>query len=168
MACMPGAGPLVAGAERAGGEARLVRATRRRADGRRDLDVFVRGIEHDNTAVGDTAADVIVVGAGPAGATAARTMAAAGIRALVLDRARFPRHKPCGGAISMRALSRFPWLSAPLARIATHWISRMHLEGPDRDAVALRSETPAALMIRRLEFDALLVSLAREAGADLV
>lgn len=116
----------------------------------------------------DRAADVIVVGAGPAGATAARTLAEAGVRPLLLDRARFPRHKPCGGAISVRALSRFPWLSAPLARIATHWISRLHLESADRDTVQLRSETPAALMIRRVEFDALLVSLAREAGAELI
>jgi geranylgeranyl reductase family protein len=118
--------------------------------------------------VDDRAAEVMVVGAGPAGATAARALAVAGVQTLVLDRARFPRHKPCGGAISVRALSRFPWLAAPLARITTHWISRLHLEAPDREAVELDSETPAALMIRRVEFDALLVSLACEAGARLV
>jgi geranylgeranyl reductase family protein len=117
--------------------------------------------------VNDRPADVIVVGAGPAGATAARALAAAGVRPLLLDRARFPRHKPCGGAISVRALSRFPWLSAPLARIATHWISRLHLESTTRDVVELRSDAPGALMIRRVEFDALLVALAREAGAEL-
>ena len=47
--------------------------------------------------------DAIVVGAGPAGSTAARTLAEGGARVLVLDRARFPRDKPCGGGITFRA-----------------------------------------------------------------
>lgn len=113
-------------------------------------------------------ADVLVVGAGPAGATAARTLAAAGARVRLLDRARFPRNKPCGGAISMRVLGRFPYLAAALDRIPTHRISRLHLESPGRDSILVRSPSPAALMIRRLEFDDLLVRLAAEAGAEVV
>jgi geranylgeranyl reductase family protein len=111
---------------------------------------------------------VLVVGAGPAGATAARALAANGVAVRMLDRSMFPRNKPCGGGISMRVLRRFPYLDAALQRIVTHRLSRLYLEGPDGDAAVIRSDTPAALMIRRLEFDALLVSLAVEAGAELV
>ena len=113
-------------------------------------------------------ADVLVVGAGPAGATAARTLAAAGVSTLLLDRAAFPRQKPCGGAVSARVLGRFPYLEPALSRISTHWISRLHLEGPAGGSVDLQSDSPAALMIRRVEFDALLAALAREAGARMV
>jgi geranylgeranyl reductase family protein len=112
--------------------------------------------------------DVIVVGGGPAGATAARYLALAGWRVRVLDRAAFPRNKPCGGGISIRALRRFPYLSRNLDRIATHFLSRLHLEGPDGDAVVIESDGPAALMIRRVEFDALLLALAEDAGAEIV
>lgn len=111
---------------------------------------------------------VLVVGGGPAGATAARALARAGVPVRILDRAAFPRNKPCGGGISMRVLARFPYLEPELSRIATHAVSRLHLEGPERDATLIESERPAALMIRRVEFDALLVSLAQAAGAELV
>jgi len=119
-------------------------------------------------AVFSPANPVIVVGAGPAGATAARALAARGVPVRLLDRAAFPRNKPCGGGISVRALTRFPYLSAELARIATHSVSRLHLEGPDGDSTVVNADEPAALMIRRVEFDALLVSLAQRAGAELV
>jgi flavin-dependent dehydrogenase len=111
---------------------------------------------------------VLVVGGGPAGATAARTLARAGARVTLLDRATFPRNKPCGGGISIRVLRRFPYLGTALSRIATHAISRLYLEGPDGQSTVIESDAPAALMIRRVEFDALLVSLAVEAGATLV
>ena len=115
-----------------------------------------------------TLSPVLVVGAGPAGATAARTLAAAGVSVCLLDRSTFPRNKPCGGGISLRVLGRFPYLDRHLPRIATHTVSRLYLEGPDGNAAVVRSDVPAALMIRRLEFDALLVSLAVDAGAEVV
>jgi flavin-dependent dehydrogenase len=111
---------------------------------------------------------VLVVGGGPAGATAARTLARAGVSVRLLDRAAFPRNKPCGGGISMRALVRFPYLETELSRIATHRLSRLYLEGPDGDSTVIASARPAALMIRRVEFDALLVALAEAAGAEVI
>jgi geranylgeranyl reductase family protein len=112
-------------------------------------------------------ADVLVVGAGPAGATAARALAVGGARVRLLERSRLPRNKPCGGGITTRACLRFPYLGVALDRIATHRVSRLYLEGPSGQGVTLTSPTPAVVLVRRIEFDALLASLAVEAGAEL-
>lgn len=112
-------------------------------------------------------ADVLVAGAGPAGAVAARTLAAAGARVLLVDKAAFPRNKPCGGGISVRALSRFPWLGSAIRSIDVHRISRLHLEGPDGVVLEMSSPDPSMLLIRRVEFDHALVRDAVRAGATL-
>jgi len=111
---------------------------------------------------------VIVVGAGPAGSVVARMLAMAGVPVTLLERAEFPRNKPCGGGISIRVLKRFPWLEPHLSRIASHRISRLYLEGPGGESTVITSDEPAVLMIRRVEFDHLLVTLAMEAGAAVV
>jgi len=112
--------------------------------------------------------DVIVAGAGPAGATAALRLARAGVRVLMVERYPLPRQKPCGGGISTRVLSRFPWLAAPLQRIPTHPVSSLYLEGPSGDVFRTGTPGPVVLMIRRIEFDHMLASLAIEAGAELL
>ena len=110
-------------------------------------------------------ADVIVAGAGPAGSTAARTLASLGVDTLLVDRAEFPRNKPCGGGISLRALGRFPWLERALGGIDVHRLSRLHLEGPHGAVMDLDYREPCVLMVRRVEFDAALADAARGAGA---
>jgi geranylgeranyl reductase family protein len=113
-------------------------------------------------------ADVIVAGAGPAGAVAARTLAAAGLDTLLVDRAEFPRNKPCGGGISVRGLKRFPWLSAALEGVDVHRVSRLHLEGPHDSVLDIESADPCVLLVRRVEFDHALVRSAERAGARLL
>jgi geranylgeranyl reductase family protein len=106
--------------------------------------------------------DVVIVGAGPAGATAAKVLGEAGVSTLLLDKSAFPRDKPCGGGISARVIPRFPYLQAALQGIATNWVSKIYFESPCGDALDYDSEEPLYLMIRRYEFDDLLYSMARK------
>ena len=113
-------------------------------------------------------ADVIVAGAGPAGATAALRLACAGVRVLVVERFPLPRQKPCGGGISTRALTRFPWLSESLQQIPHLPVSSLYLEGPSRNVFRMQANGPAVILIRRIEFDDMLISRARAAGATVL
>jgi geranylgeranyl reductase family protein len=110
-------------------------------------------------------ADAIVAGAGPAGAAAARALARAGLDTLLVDRAAFPRNKPCGGGVSLRALGRFDWLDQAIAGIDVHRISKLHLEGPGGAVLDVDHPEPCIFLIRRVAFDAALVDAARGAGA---
>src|SRR5213596_3146672 len=94
-------------------------------------------------------ADVIVAGAGPAGATAALRLARAGVRVLIVERYALPRQKPCGGGISTRVLSRFPWLPGSVRQIPTHPVSSLYLEGPSGDVFRMQARGPAIILIRR-------------------
>jgi flavin-dependent dehydrogenase len=49
-------------------------------------------------------ADVIVVGAGPAGSMAAYILASQGVRVTILDKSTFPRYKVCGGGLTHKIL----------------------------------------------------------------
>lgn len=63
--------------------------------------------------------DVAIVGAGPAGSIAAFYAARRGLNVLLLDKAAFPRVKPCGGGITTKALNRLPFSVAEVLEYAT-------------------------------------------------
>jgi geranylgeranyl reductase family protein len=115
------------------------------------------------------AADVIVVGGGPAGAMAAMTLAARGVSTLLLDKKRFPRDKPCGGGIRYGVYRRFPELADYLrTAVAIHEIRKVRMEGPSGASVLAESDEPFYLTLRRTEFDAALLARARDVGAEVL
>ena len=108
--------------------------------------------------------DVVVVGAGPAGASAAYAAAVAGRRVLLLEKAELPRYKTCGGGIigpSRDALP--PGFELPL-QDRVHAVT-FSMNG--RFARTRRSRRMLFGLINRPEFDAGLVEEAQKAGAEL-
>lgn len=103
--------------------------------------------------------DALVVGAGPAGALAARELARAGLDVLLVDRARFPRKKVCGGCLGASALATLEALElAPAAAPLT----RMRCAARGR---SVELAMPAGAVVDRATFDAALVDAAAAAGA---
>jgi geranylgeranyl reductase family protein len=108
--------------------------------------------------------DVIIAGAGPAGSTCARICAKAGIRTLLLERETFPRPKPCGGALSERALSHLG-LSLPSDLIERECYGvRAHY---GNHTIEVRKDLRIAVMVSREKFDHYLAQQAMVAGAIL-
>ena len=110
--------------------------------------------------------DVAVIGAGPAGAAAARTAARTGASTLLLERAELPRYKRCGGGLigaSQQALAEAGLDLLPLARDHVGRVTFTH-----RGRRLFTRSSPAFLpMVLRSELDAALVQLAVAAGAQL-
>jgi geranylgeranyl reductase family protein len=107
--------------------------------------------------------DAIVVGAGPAGSTAALRLARAGSRVLLLDRERFPRDKPCGGGLTERAVKQLPVSVDP---VVEEVVDRFELGFRYRARVERGGERPLVLMTQRRRLDEFLAEEAARAGAD--
>src|SRR5207248_2857957 len=107
--------------------------------------------------------DVAVVGAGPAGSMTAYRLARAGARVLLIDKARFPRDKPCGGGLTLRAVKELPFSVDPVVEdIVTRITCRLRYgRSFDREG-----RTALCLMTQRRRLDHFLVQRAQEAGAE--
>jgi geranylgeranyl reductase family protein len=119
----------------------------------------------------DRAADVLVVGAGPAGSAAAITLARAGLDVLVVDKATFPRDKICGDGLTTAALRELETLGLDPEAVPS-WvdIDDVVVRSPSGHQVSFplpRDEGRFGAVARRRDLDAALVDLARAAGATV-
>jgi geranylgeranyl reductase family protein len=111
-------------------------------------------------------ADALVIGAGPAGSAAARTLAREGRRVVLADRHGFPRDKVCGDALIPDALVALAGLGvrdAVLARART--LERLRVYAPDHSYLTLEG---TCACVPRLVLDDLLRDAAVAAGAEFL
>ena len=115
--------------------------------------------------------DVVVVGAGPAGSATALRLAKAGVKVLLLDRAHFPRDKPCSEYLSpesTRVLERLgPEVLAAVEAAAPAHLWGMRLVAPSGAGVVGRFET-FSYALPRTRFDMILRRAAEAAGAEVL
>lgn len=108
--------------------------------------------------------DAVVVGMGPAGATAAYELSRAGLSVLAIEKHTHPRYKVCGGGLSVRIEQL---LDPEFKSVVEHTISGIQFTYRGRDSVLIESPNPIAYMVMRGRFDHHLVQQARRAGTDI-
>lgn len=108
--------------------------------------------------------DIVVAGAGPAGSSCAERACELGLSVLVLEKERFPRKKPCAGAISSRALPLLPSGVEAVSHRAVHNIDIAF--GTDY-RYTWSDGSVAVATITREEFDVAMIRAASTAGADV-
>ncbi|UNC93393.1 NAD(P)/FAD-dependent oxidoreductase [Candidatus Contubernalis alkaliaceticus] len=109
--------------------------------------------------------DLAVIGAGPAGASAARNAALKGLSVVIIEKQALPRMKPCAGLVSKKALTELDF-DLPEGLTAQK-IRGVKLVDSVFNEFTEKTSRIIGRTVKRSEFDAFLTQKAREAGADL-
>ncbi|MFQ5911770.1 MAG: geranylgeranyl reductase family protein [Nitrospinota bacterium] len=108
--------------------------------------------------------DVIVVGMGPGGSSAAHSLAEGGASVLGIERQAFPRTKPCGGALSVK-IDRL--LDPDFRPVVEREVYGVRITCNGEAWSSHRSPSPIVYMVMRPSFDLYLLEKARAAGAEI-
>jgi geranylgeranyl reductase family protein len=108
--------------------------------------------------------DTLVVGMGPAGATAAYQLSRGGLSVLGLDKVTHPRYKVCGGGLSAR-IDRI--LEDDYKSVVEHTVYGIQFSYRGADPILIDSSCPIAYMVMRDRFDHFLVEKARRVGTEV-
>jgi len=109
--------------------------------------------------------DTIIVGAGPAGATAAKALTNSGQKILILDKASFPRDKLCAGGVTAKVVPLLPrgfhnYYKAAITKGSLHYYR-------PESFISMQTEEPCVYMVERKDFDSYLLDAAIASGALL-
>ena len=108
--------------------------------------------------------DALVVGMGPAGATAAYELSRAGLSVLGIEKQTHPRYKVCGGGLSVRIEQL---LDPEFKSVVEHTIFGIQFSYRGQESVLIESPSPIAYMVMRDRFDHHLVQQARRVGTEI-
>ncbi len=109
--------------------------------------------------------DAIVVGAGPSGATAAYELARAGLRTALVEKAKLPRYKTCGGGVTYKAARALPF---SIDEVTERTLYSVDFSWRTQQPYVVNSNNPLVYMVQRSRFDNLLVERAARAGAEVM
>jgi len=109
--------------------------------------------------------DVVIVGAGPAGSTAAKCLAENKKKVLLIDKEKFPREKPCGGGLPTRVMKQFPYIEEFIDSIC--YGCSFHSQSQKYSMTLVRDKPLLATVLRK-DFDNSLLKLAVNAGATFL
>jgi geranylgeranyl reductase family protein len=108
--------------------------------------------------------DVIIVGAGPAGAVLAYLLASQNAHVLLMDKKHLPRDKPCGGGLTPRAVALLPF---DIKEVIEEYTYSVEAFVNGKPAFVVHSDRPVITMVMRSRLDHFLAVKAVQAGAIL-
>ena len=109
--------------------------------------------------------EVVIIGAGPAGATLAYELLQGGLQPFILDKAVFPRIKVCGGGLTIKALKFLP---PDLSPVLENEINRVQLSFNLGRTFTKAWQQPLLYTVERQRFDAFLMDRVRQAGGEFI